>query len=85
MSNEAVAAPVDGEQEAGAPAAAAFEADGLRGWAEALVDRARSEGVAWRSRASRPAPRARGGTCRGHSPGRRAAARRVFADAPACR
>jgi hypothetical protein len=47
MSNEAIAAPVDGgEQESGAPAAAAFEADGPRGWAEALVDRARSEGVA---------------------------------------
>jgi hypothetical protein len=47
MSNEAIAAPVDGgEEESGAPAAEAFEADGLRGWAEALVDRARSEGVA---------------------------------------
>src|ERR1700722_10414280 len=46
MSNEAMAPPVDGEQEMGAPAAAAFDGDGLRGWAEALVDRARSEGLA---------------------------------------
>jgi len=45
MSNEAIAAAVDGGEETGAPDAA-FEADGLRGWAEALVDRARSEGVA---------------------------------------
>ncbi len=44
MSNEVVAEPVDGEEEAGAPSAA-FDGDGLRSWAEALVDRARSEGV----------------------------------------
>ena len=43
MSNEQVAALVDGGEEMGAPAAA-LEGDGLRGWAEALVDRARSEG-----------------------------------------
>jgi putative transposase len=46
MSNGQVEAPVDGADEMGAPAAAAFDGDGLRGWAEALVDRARSEGVA---------------------------------------
>ena len=46
MSNETTAAPVDGGEEIGAPAAVAFEGDGLRGWAEALVGRARSEGVA---------------------------------------
>jgi hypothetical protein len=45
MSNEQVAAPVDGEKETGTPAAV-LEGDGLRGWAEALVDRARSGGVA---------------------------------------
>ncbi len=45
MSNETTVALVDGGEETGAPAAVAFEADGLRGWAEALVDRARSEGV----------------------------------------
>jgi hypothetical protein len=46
MSNEAIAPSIDGEQETGGPAAAAFEADGMRGWAEALVERARSEGLA---------------------------------------
>jgi transposase-like protein len=47
MSNEAIASPVDGDEEGEAPAAGlALEGDGLRSWAEALVDRARSEGVA---------------------------------------
>jgi putative transposase len=47
MSNETTVAPVDGGEETEAPAAGlAFEGDGLRGWAEALVDRARSEGLA---------------------------------------
>jgi len=44
MSNEAIAPPVDGGDEMGALAAAAFDGDGMRGWAEALVDRACSEG-----------------------------------------
>jgi transposase-like protein len=47
MNNETVEVPVDGGEEIGAPTAGlALEGDGLRSWAEALVDRARNEGVA---------------------------------------